>query len=277
MVVVFDLNGTLLDTSALSKPLRSIFGRKVSVDHWFTAVLQQAEAMTLGGDFREFGDLAAAVLKMLADGHGIAVKPEQIQAVRSAMLTMPAFTDVVPGLRRLQKAGHRLAVLTNSGRVSLALQLQNAGLREFFAQTLSVESVGLYKPAPEVYRFATEVMAAKPADMLMVAAHHWDLLAAARRGYQTAFIRRPGRALLPGESRPTYVVDDLKQLADELAEKRSGQGHAHGSTKVWGLVSSGIALAAGIAALRLASGIEKRGESQSNRQPNEELSQRALV
>src|SRR4051812_21439022 len=64
MLILFDVNGTLLDSSALKHPIRNIFGRKVSVDDWFTKVLQHAAASTLSDDYRPFGDLAIAVLQM---------------------------------------------------------------------------------------------------------------------------------------------------------------------------------------------------------------------
>lgn len=218
MVIVFDLNGTLLDTSALAPQIRAIFGRKVTVEHWFAAVLQHSMSTTLMGDFTPFGEIAISVLKMMAIGHSIQLTAEQIECVRHGMSNLPPFPDVAPALRRLRKAGFRTAVLTNSGRMSMAQQLHNSGLPELFDQTLSVESVGRYKPAPEVYRFAAQAMAIETSEILMVAAHHWDLLGAARMGCKTAFIERPLRALLPGSLRPDYVARDLKQLVHELLQ-----------------------------------------------------------
>ena len=236
MVIVFDLNGTLLDTNALAPELRAIFGSKVSVDHWFNTTLEHAMALTLAKHYREFGQLAIAVLKMMAAGKGITVTPAQIERVRTAMLKLPAFGDAKPALKRFRKAGVKLAVLTNSSRTSLAQQLHNAGLRECFDQTLSVDSVGTFKPAGEVYTFAAEALLAEPSDLLMVAAHHWDLLGAQRAGCKTAFVERPGRALLPGELRPDYVVKDLKQLANELIQQHPAESRR---SRRWGSIASG--------------------------------------
>lgn len=246
MVILFDLNGTLLDTGALAPEIRSIFGRKVTVEHWFTNVLQHTMSSTLADYHREFGDIAVAVLEMMAHSHDIEIIPEQVERVRKAMLNVPPFPDVEPALKRLRKAGFRLAVLTNSGRGALPEQLQNAGLRQYFDQTFSVESVGLYKPAPEVYRFATEALGSKPADILMVAAHHWDLVGAARTGMKTAFIERPGHALLPGSLPPNYRARDLNELAAQLLRKEQAQLETRPKVTAGGAVGIALGVAAAV-------------------------------
>lgn len=244
MVIAFDLNGTLLDTGAIAPELRNIFGNKVTADHFMAEVLKHSMATTLAQDYRPFSDMAANVLEMIATGHGIVLSAAQIEHVRAALLRLPPFPDVIQGLRRLRSAGLRLAVLTNSGGTNLEHQLEHSGLRMYFDQVLSVESVGKYKPALDVYRFAADALAVSPSGILMVAAHHWDLIGAARAGFGTAFVKRPKRALLPQATPPDHVVKDLNQLADVLLEKRAIRTRSVGSrTGVLG-VALGIAAAA---------------------------------
>ena len=54
MVLVFDLNGTLLDTRALAPPFRRIFGERSSAREWFNQVVQYSMATTLSGRFQEW-------------------------------------------------------------------------------------------------------------------------------------------------------------------------------------------------------------------------------
>jgi 2-haloacid dehalogenase len=253
MVILFDVNGTLLDTSALGPPIRSIFGRKVSLEEWFTRVLQHAAASTLSDDYRPFGDLAIAVLNMTATAHGITPSARQLAKLRSAMETLPPFPDVKRALRRLQKANFRLAVLTNSAPAALERQMAHSGLGKYFEKALSVDLVQRYKPAPGTYRAAIQCLEVQPSDILMVAAHHWDLLGASRVGCRTAFLSRPGKALLPGARLPTYVARDLTDLADQLltVADRKQPVPPRSTKKVNGtIVACGIALGAlGIAVL----------------------------
>jgi len=56
---------------------------------------------------------------------------------------------------------------------------------------ISCEMIGVYKPHAVAYATAARWMALKPAQILMVACHNFDLNAAHKAGFRTAFVRRP--------------------------------------------------------------------------------------
>ena len=60
-----------------------------------------------------------------------------------------------------------------------------------FDAVLTGELIHAYKPAPEVYRSACAYLGFKPEQIMMVAAHKWDLKAAKDAGFKTAFVPRP--------------------------------------------------------------------------------------
>lgn len=216
MVVVFDVNGTLLDIRALRRPLRKIFGCKLSVEEWFTKVLQYSMATSLAADYLKFSEIATSVLEMLAAGQGIKLSKTDLENIHNRLNHLPPFPDVKNSLRRLQNANFRLATLTNSSPSTLAAQFSNAGIDRYFEQTLSVHPIRRYKPSPETYHFAARSLGVDPRNMLMVAAHPWDLLGASRAGCRTALVRRPGKAIWPAARRPEYVADNLTELTDRL-------------------------------------------------------------
>ena len=88
---------------------------------------------------------------------------------------------------------------------------------------ISCEMIGIYKTRPESYATAAKWLQLKPAEILMVACHNFDLDAARACGFQTAFVRRPEEWGPGGPPDPhpnpacTMVVDDFFQLADKLA------------------------------------------------------------
>jgi 2-haloacid dehalogenase len=88
---------------------------------------------------------------------------------------------------------------------------------------ISCEMIGAYKPRPEAYLRAAEWLQVPPSRCLMVAAHEFDLAAAARAGFKTAFVKRPSEWGLALERRaeatdfkPDYAVESFGDLADEL-------------------------------------------------------------
>jgi 2-haloacid dehalogenase len=86
----------------------------------------------------------------------------------------------------------------------------------------SAELFGHYKPDPQTYLGAVELLSLAPAEAMVVAAHNDDLMAAGDLGLATAFVPRPGD-LGPGHeanrepARPyTCVAADFLDLAGLL-------------------------------------------------------------
>ena len=128
------------------------------------------------------------------------------------------------GLRRLKKR-YVIGTLSN-GNVGLLVNMaKNAGLP--WDVVFSAESFHHYKPDPETYLGAADLLGCAPGEVMLVAAHKDDLFAAKACGLRTAFVRRPleygpaKRADLKAERAFDFNVDDFSQLADRLCG-RSG-------------------------------------------------------
>jgi 2-haloacid dehalogenase len=55
-----------------------------------------------------------------------------------------------------------------------------------------------------------------PRDVLLVAAHSWDVAGAMRAGCSAAFVARPGMVLDPLAPKPQVVGDDLAVVVDAI-------------------------------------------------------------
>ena len=66
---------------------------------------------------------------------------------------------------------------------------KNAGLP--WDYILSAELSNHYKPDPEVYKNAVGLLGLHPYQVMMVAAHNFDLEAAKKIGMKTAYVHRP--------------------------------------------------------------------------------------
>jgi 2-haloacid dehalogenase len=127
--------------------------------------------------------------------------------------------DTVPALTRL-KARYVIAPNSN-GHIALVLDMaKRAGLP--WDVILGAETARAYKTLPEAYLRNVEAVGLQPAEVMMVAAHNNDLIAAAACGLRTAFVARPtehgsGQTTdLTPEGDYDAEVADLVELADLL-------------------------------------------------------------
>jgi 2-haloacid dehalogenase len=216
-VVVFDVNETLLDMSPLDKHFRRAFGDKAARQIWFGQMLQIAMTMAITGTYEDFSKVAEAALKMTAVQKGVDVPAADRKAIMDEMKQLPPHADVRGALESLRAAGTRLAVLTNSTHKVVKKQLQLGGIADHFEKILSVDAVKSYKPAREVYEYAAIELSVAPADILLVAAHAWDVAGAMAAGWKAAFVQRPGKSLNPLAKKPDFVVKDLNALVRKIA------------------------------------------------------------
>jgi 2-haloacid dehalogenase len=96
--------------------------------------------------------------------------------------------DAVAGLRRLKKR-FVIATLSN-GNVALLLDMAKHSKLPWDT-ILSAELFHHYKPDPQAYLGACELLGLRPWQVMMVAAHKSDLDAAKRCGLKAAFVQRP--------------------------------------------------------------------------------------
>jgi 2-haloacid dehalogenase len=217
-VCVFDVNETLLDLAALDGEFQRLFGDPGMRVTWFGQLLQSAMVATITGRYTDFGTIGRAALEMTAARLGVDLSDEDREAVVGGMTRLPAHPEVPGALRRLGDGGLRLAALTNSTERVATAQLEHAGIIGSFEAVLTADTVRRLKPAPEPYRMAADRLGVAPSDVLLVAAHAWDVAGALAAGCQAAFVARPGKVLDPLADPPELVVADLDELADRLLD-----------------------------------------------------------
>ncbi|GAC1443868.1 MAG: haloacid dehalogenase type II [Vulcanimicrobiaceae bacterium] len=214
--IVFDVNETLLDLSALDPLFADAFGDKSTRRVWFSQMLQSAFAGTIAGSYHPFSDLARASLEMTARKRGVVLDDERKRRILAGMAVLPAHGDVASGLTTLRDAGFRLAVLTNSTASTIASQLEHAKIADYFDLVLSTDAVSSFKPDPKTYAYACERLEVAPGDAMLVAAHDWDVMGAMRAGMRAAFVSRHGTSLNPLEPKPEIVAANINAVAQAI-------------------------------------------------------------
>ncbi len=136
---------------------------------------------------------------------------------------LPPWPDAAAGMAALHKH-YALAVLSNMSVTTQSALRAHAKLP--FDKLLSAETVQRYKPDPGVYQTALSSLGLGASEILMVAAHNYDLNAAKAQGFRTAFVGRPtelGPGGSPGNNpdpsfdfNATSLIDLAEQLGAYL-------------------------------------------------------------
>lgn len=215
-VIVFDVNETLLDMTPLKKSVNELLDEEQGFKIWFGMLLHYSTVSNSIEEYNDFTTIATATLKMAAVSMNKKVSEDQVKETLSLIKTLQSYPDVAKGLTVLKENGFRLITLTNSPDGALQAQLENSKLTHFFEQALSIDSLGKYKPAPETYQWAAKQLKVKPEEMLLVAAHGWDIAGATHAGLATGFIEREGQSLYSLSKDPNFIAEDILKMAEKL-------------------------------------------------------------
>jgi len=116
------------------------------------------------------------------------VPAQELDELNQAWHRLDPWPDVLPGLTRL-KTRYVIAPLSNGNVILMVDMAKRAGLP--WDAILGAELARAYKPAPEAYLRTLDILAMRPEEVCMVAAHNGDLAAARACGLRTAFVPRP--------------------------------------------------------------------------------------
>lgn len=215
--VVFDLDGTLADTSGdLIAAANACFharGLGALLDPIEDALIafHGGRAMLRAGYARLPGDT------ILPPGAEDEDYPRLLGHYGEAIAI---HTRLYPGaeaaLDRLAEAGHRLAVCTNKPAALAETLLRELGIRHRFAAMIGADTLPVRKPDPRPYQAAVETAGGKVAQSFLVGDTETDRRTAAAAGVKVALVAfgPEGEALrrLAPEAMLAHF-DDLPRLA----------------------------------------------------------------
>jgi 2-haloacid dehalogenase len=111
----------------------------------------------------------------------------EIDNLVQARWRLKPWPDAVPGLTRL-KQRYVISPLSNASFIGMVKLAKFAGLP--WDCVITAENARCYKPHPEAYRTALSLLGLRTAQVMLVAAHNYDLRAAQAEGLRTAFVPR---------------------------------------------------------------------------------------
>ena len=230
--VVFDVFGTTVDfTGSIRREGEEWNRRKGWNADWaeitaaWRGCYQPSLAPIIAGEapFRPLDELHLdSLTETIAPRFGLdGLSEEEATELSRVWRRLHPWPDVVEGLLALR---HKFVVAPlSNANVELAAELAKFGGLPWDV-ILGADLWRQYKPHPLAYETAKMLLNCDDGEILLVAAHRYDLRAAREHGFQTAFLRRPDEhgPGAPGADEPeaeddfALVVESVGELAAKL-------------------------------------------------------------
>ena len=217
---VFDAYGTLFDVysvTALAEALAPGRGAELTRT-WRAKQLEYTwlQSLMAGDGFarEDFTQVTAEALDYAVAALVLPLDEADRARLAAAYLTLDAFPEAHATLAAL--APRPRWILSNGTAAGLAPLVRHNGMEALVDGVLSVDAVGVYKPAPQVYALAAERLGLPPARIGFVSSNCWDAIGAKACGFTSFWINRTGAPIDRHGPWPDHVLGSLGDLGQAL-------------------------------------------------------------
>lgn len=212
---VFDAYGTLFDVHSAAERLADEIGENWSKfsQAWRAKQLQYTWVRALAGRHKPFHAVTEDALEFAAASVG-GIAEVTRKRLLDAYMTLDAYGEVPRVLGALKERNCKLAILSNGSPEMLSSAVDSAGIADLLDACLSIEEVGIYKPAPRVYQLACDRFHVSPHEISFQSSNRWDVAGAKSFGFYCVWINRFGQADEFFDLPADRVVTSLDPLLD---------------------------------------------------------------
>ncbi len=201
---IFDMDGTLVDNSAVHVRAFELFCNRYGVNDWRTKL---EKAFGMGSD---------DIMRMLLPEEVIRERGLQALGDEKEEIYRTIYApEIAPvkGLKELlellRRAGIRCAVGSSGCRQNVEFVLSSCKIEEYFEVKVSGDMVSRCKPEPEIYLTAAKALGVKPEECI--------IFEDARAGFEAARRAGAGSIVAIATTLPAEVIQKEK-LADVVVE-----------------------------------------------------------
>ncbi|WP_018130478.1 haloacid dehalogenase type II [Effusibacillus pohliae] len=215
--VVFDAYGTLFDVHSVIAACEQMYpGRGALISQtWRQKQLEYTWLRALMRRYEDFETVNRDSLRFTLSKFELPYTRETIDRLANAYLGLAPYPDVLQALQAFQP--NPLLILSNGTVPMLRTVVENAGLRAYFTDILSVDMLKTYKPDPRVYQLAVDRLGIPKANVLFVSSNGWDVAGAKSFGFTVGWINRTGSVTEELGVKPDYTVQSLLELAELIS------------------------------------------------------------
>lgn len=217
---VFDAYGTLFDVNAAARlaaeepdhaTLKTTWPQ-IARD-WRLKQLQYTWLRAVAGQHCDFWQVTQDGLDWALDAADVSA-PDTRARLLALYWELAAYPEVPDMLATLKARGLKTAILSNGSPSMLDAAVKSAGLETLLDATLSVESVGVFKPHETVYDLVGQHFGCDISEVLFVSSNGWDAAGATGYGFQTVWVNRAGEPVDRLYATPHHILKDLTGIAN---------------------------------------------------------------
>lgn len=217
---IFDAYGTLFDVAAAARLAAQQPGQeklakvwpRLATD-WRTKQLQYTWLRAITGDHISFWQVTEDGLDWAMEASGLD-DPILRETLLALYWELPAYPEVPDMLGVLKASGYQTGILSNGSPDMLDGAVKFAEVDGVLDAVLSVEDVGIFKPARAVYDMVGNHFGTSPEEVLFVSSNGWDAAGAAQYGFTTVWVNRANEPLDRLPVPPTHVLSDLTSIPE---------------------------------------------------------------
>lgn len=201
----FDVIGTCFSFTAPISTIQTRLGPKLTtaaVDPktlffaWFYAAQRDFTYVSMAGSYIPIATILKSTFRRacrIVDLPADAVTDEDLDAVMKAFKSMGPREGLKGCFDGLREAGWDVYGVTNGGSETSLAYYHNANIELDAEHLLSCDAINIAKPDVRVYENANKHLSSRDAgdgqgERWFVAAHAWDLIAARKAGFKTAYL-----------------------------------------------------------------------------------------
>ena len=218
---VFDAYGTLFDVTAAARQAASEPNFPALSDRWQDVAalwrqkqLQYTWLRAVAGAHTDFWEVTQNGLDWALEATGLAGQDALRQRLLDLYWDLAAYPEVPKMLKALKEAGLQTAILSNGSPDMLNGAVKSAGIGDVLDDILSVETVGVFKPAAAVYDLVGDRFNCAKSDVLFVSSNGWDAACATGYGFDTAWVNRAAEPVDRLPWTPGHMLSDLTTIPE---------------------------------------------------------------
>ena len=199
---VFDAYGTLFDVHSAASRHQSRLGEKAQAVSalWRTKQLEYTWLRSLMKRYVDFWQVTQDALDYALDSNGIddhSLRRDLLNAYHELACYPRSSGNSAQFKGTGTKTGLPYFPMEHPKMLGSRCQQQPknfSSLEDVLDSIFSVDTIGVFKPAPQVYQMAVDQLGSTPEEILFFSSNAWDVSGAATFGFQAVWVNRFGQA-----------------------------------------------------------------------------------